>query len=426
MQGSFDPYCQWLELPPGPRPPSPYELLGLRPGESDPQAIARAADAMLIKVRKIRPGPLLAQWSRLLEELEAAKAALLDAAKKTPSSVAAPAQVVPPVQVRLTAGHAIPSDPSARPASPASENESLWRSWLMTGLLVFAGTTLGGWVATLWVPRPTTAKDKDEAAASAPKAAKPRSPAPAPAAPKTGSPSAEKQPVVLPAPIVPAPIVPAPTAPPPSIPAKPPTPQPQIPLPAANPPAANPAVDDAAKRAALVQAATTTRLAMSRRDAAGAKQNLAIMAANAQTPADRAEVDRLQTLCDNLEEFWKGVRTAVAKLQPTEELDLGNNRVAIIEASREQLAVMMEGGRKQYRIEALPMPLLWAIVKQSFQPTPGSKIVIGSFLAMDREGNRREARKLWEEAARAGNSLGKDLLPELDIPLPATGPLPRR
>ncbi len=53
----------------------------------------------------------------------------------------------------------------------------------------------------------------------------------------------------------------------------------------------------------------------------------------------------------------------------------------------------------------------------SFKPTPGSKLIVGTFLAMDAEGDRKEARKLWSEAIARGESDGKLLLPELDVPI---------
>jgi hypothetical protein len=62
--------------------------------------------------------------------------------------------------------------------------------------------------------------------------------------------------------------------------------------------------------------------------------------------------------------------------------------------------------------------VLTALVNQSFTRTPDSKVIVGTFLAMDKEGDRERARMLWEDAAKHGQSLGKDLLPELKIPPP--------
>jgi len=82
MAEAFDPYSEWLGIVGTERPPNHYRLLGLEPFESDVEAIGRAAVAAMAKVRRIRSGPHLADWSRILDEMAAAKACLLDPSKK--------------------------------------------------------------------------------------------------------------------------------------------------------------------------------------------------------------------------------------------------------------------------------------------------------------------------------------------------------
>ncbi len=156
---------------------------------------------------------------------------------------------------------------------------------------------------------------------------------------------------------------------------------------------------------------------MGQRNLAACKRDLLVAAANAQGAADQAELERLQALHDHLEQFWDGIRRAVAAMQPIDEIVLSNsNRVAVIEASREELAVQREGRPQRWRIEAIPIDLLLAIVKSSFAPTDGSKLIVGSFHAMDSQGDRAEAGRLWQETIRNGENEGKLLLPELAIP----------
>ncbi len=156
---------------------------------------------------------------------------------------------------------------------------------------------------------------------------------------------------------------------------------------------------------------------MGRRNLAAAKRGLKTAADNVQGAADQSELERLQALQDHLEQFWDGIRRAVAAMQPTDEIELSaSDRVAVIEASPEMLAVQKEGRPQRYRIEAMPYDLLSAIVKSSFKPTAGSKLILGSFLAMDAHGSRATAVKLWKEAIREGESQGTILLPELDVP----------
>ena len=196
------------------------------------------------------------------------------------------------------------------------------------------------------------------------------------------------------------------------------------PEPAAQPAAAkqdpakqDPAKQDAAKLAAFTRAVAGARAAMAQRDLAASKQKLETAAANAQGAADQAELERLQMLQDHLEQFWDGIHKAVAAMQPVDEIVLSeSNRVAVIEANGQTLSVQWEGRPRRWRIEAIPMSLLSAIAKSSFRQTPGSKLIVGSFLAMDSLGDRTEAAKLWREAIRNGESEGKLLLPELKVP----------
>lgn len=81
MPDDFNPYREWLGCG-NDRAPNYYELLGVSSGESDQQQIAAAAERTRTKVRSFRPGPRARAWSQLLDEIQAAKECLCDAAKK--------------------------------------------------------------------------------------------------------------------------------------------------------------------------------------------------------------------------------------------------------------------------------------------------------------------------------------------------------
>jgi hypothetical protein len=178
-----------------------------------------------------------------------------------------------------------------------------------------------------------------------------------------------------------------------------------------------PTTQDVVKHAAFARAVANARASMAHRNLTASKRNLETAAANAESEADQIELERLQTLQDHLEQFWNRIRSAVAAMQPVDEIVLSeSNRVAVIEASREELAVQWEGRPRRFRIESIPMDLLAAIARASIKLTPGSKLIIGSFLAMDPLGDRAEAARFWHEAIRGGESQGTLLLPELKIP----------
>lgn len=65
----FDPYWQWLQIPPERRPPTPFELLGLRAGESDRAIIEAAVQDRYEIVKSKRLGPQGAAAQKLLSEL---------------------------------------------------------------------------------------------------------------------------------------------------------------------------------------------------------------------------------------------------------------------------------------------------------------------------------------------------------------------
>jgi len=68
----FDPYLQWLQIPPDRQPPTPYALLGLPEGESDPERIHDRAAERYEHVRKYILGPYGEQAQQILTELSRA------------------------------------------------------------------------------------------------------------------------------------------------------------------------------------------------------------------------------------------------------------------------------------------------------------------------------------------------------------------
>jgi hypothetical protein len=350
-------------------------------------------------------------------------------------------------------------DVSVAFAQSEQEDRYPWLSWAMTGVLTLAGMLVIGLVISVRnappqagtqarlsqdAPPPSVksvssaaspARRPASSAANGVTPAKPRVAATPP--PIVAEPAPPGEVEAMPPKIVPhkAPLAVAavPAAPPepsaaPAVKADPPlTPPPSSPPPSASEthaaaaPRSQPkqlaAPPDAAKSANYKKAVADVRRLMAARNIAASKQRLKVAADNAQSPAENAEVERLDTIQDHLEQFWDGIRDAVAAMQPTNEIVLSEvERVAVIEASRKELAVQMYGRQRRYRIEALPMDLLSAIAKSSFKLTPGTKLVVGSFLAMDTYGNRTEARKFWREAIAGGENDGKLLLPELDVP----------
>lgn len=82
MADDFDPYYQWLAIPPKHQPPNHYRLLGVEEFESNVDVIENAADQRMQHVRSFQNGPHGELSQRLLNEITAAKLCLLNVGKK--------------------------------------------------------------------------------------------------------------------------------------------------------------------------------------------------------------------------------------------------------------------------------------------------------------------------------------------------------
>ncbi len=81
-KSDFDPYYQWLGIPPDEQPADHYRLLGLRRFEADPDVIESAADRQMNHVRTYALSARREASQQLLNELAAARVCLLDQRRK--------------------------------------------------------------------------------------------------------------------------------------------------------------------------------------------------------------------------------------------------------------------------------------------------------------------------------------------------------
>jgi hypothetical protein len=82
MPGQFDPYHKWLGIPPEEQPPHYYRLLAIRIFEDDVDVIEAAADQRMAHLRTLQTGKNAELSQRLLNELAAARACLVDERKR--------------------------------------------------------------------------------------------------------------------------------------------------------------------------------------------------------------------------------------------------------------------------------------------------------------------------------------------------------
>lgn len=83
MADKFDPYREWLEIPPTEQPPDHYRLLGLERFSSDPAAIEAAVDRRVEFLQDVAAGEHGKESQKLLNEVAAARICLTSPDKKT-------------------------------------------------------------------------------------------------------------------------------------------------------------------------------------------------------------------------------------------------------------------------------------------------------------------------------------------------------
>jgi hypothetical protein len=163
----------------------------------------------------------------------------------------------------------------------------------------------------------------------------------------------------------------------------------------------------------FLKAIAATRAALARRNLAAAKSQLAIADDEANSEEEKNVVERLQTMLENLTQFWNGIRQSMPKFQAAEEIVIKDTRIVVVDATRELMTVKVEGRVHRFKIETLPTSLVMVMVDRYFGKDVGSKAVIGTFLAVDPSGDRKLAKQYFQEAADDGIDTEK-LLPEVD------------
>src|SRR5205085_5611889 len=68
-EAQFDPYYEWLAIPPAEQPPNLYRLLGLQKFESDPDVIENAADRQMLFLRQFQSSPRWAYAEAILNTM---------------------------------------------------------------------------------------------------------------------------------------------------------------------------------------------------------------------------------------------------------------------------------------------------------------------------------------------------------------------
>jgi hypothetical protein len=116
-----------------------------------------------------------------------------------------------------------------------------------------------------------------------------------------------------------------------------------------------------------------------------------------------------------LETFWQAAGDGCRQLQSGEELEIADTRVVVVGVDATGITIHAAGRNLDYAFRELPRPLAVLAAERSLSQDPQAMhLHVGSFLAVDRRGDRQEARRRWEKAGSDGQSL----MPEIALAPP--------
>ena len=469
MDEAFDPYIQWLDIPRAEQPANYYRLLGLKPLEGNLERIARALKLRTDQVQLRDDGTHPEAARRVREHLAGAGKILLDPTMKqqydallgpkmaTPPEIATPPGMATPPKIATPPGMATPPKIATPPgvASPP-------RMATPPGM-----ASQGGLVAD------AQAKPQSAAPEPPPPPAVPVQPTPGPppaldqsAPPSNQPPAALNQPIpaldqpgetaaafvakrraaarrfwisliLFTATAVLAAVVflsrrdmgdrQQPEAGPETVAGAGDDPQPGPRRPSdtpAAPPVRQSATSpaqapvgpmdqaDAPPDGTVFELLKAAQLALSGRDMATAGGHIATAAKLAKTPAEREFVGRVQTLYESVDVFWKSVHQAAGQLRNGEQLPTGDTTVMIVDVNDEGLLVRASGENRRYAVRDLPVHIAVALAERRLiRDQLRAHLCVGAFLAVDAQGDRRQA---FEDLQKAGPQ-GQDLIAVLEL-----------
>ena len=166
--GPFDPYYQWLGIPPEEQPPNHYRLLGIRLFEDNSSVIQTAADRQMVHLRTFQTGPRAAISQKVLNEVAAARVCLLSAEKKAAydaqlrATFTVPPAPLPPQPPAATADEGTPTEAWQSPSEPLPKPTSRRRlaargrrspaPLISAALLLTAAAVAAGWYFFVFEP----------------------------------------------------------------------------------------------------------------------------------------------------------------------------------------------------------------------------------------------------------------------------------
>jgi hypothetical protein len=416
MSREFDPYHRWLGIPAAEQPPHHYRLLGLGPFEADPEVIRDGAERQMAHVRGYALGQHAELSQQILNELAAAKACLLEPARKAeydgrlrqalaaPGPIPRPVVAHPPPLPRATRVLPVPGNMGPEIAKPPvapledvpSERMERRRPERSDPgdsrrkLLVVIGGSAAGVLLVVVLAVVFSSRERPESSSGDRGQLARATPAvpvkvsevrPSPVMRPAADQAAADQ-TLDPGKTSGSPVTTGRTKPPGSAPPGRPGPQEQV---------SDPLL---AAQAAIVS-----------RDFSKAWEHLQAVQKAARSPEDFWPLER----------FLSTVRDEYAKVETLDELSLGGGVIAsVAKRDAERLTIMWQGRPRAFTISDLPWELRVALAQRGMRPSdPATAISIAAFLAVDVQGDYQEFVRRCTRAGLASRQPG--------IPAPVPG-----
>ncbi|MDX1947368.1 MAG: hypothetical protein SFU86_18345 [Pirellulaceae bacterium] len=171
---------------------------------------------------------------------------------------------------------------------------------------------------------------------------------------------------------------------------------------------------EAEKRAAALGAIRETAAARGNLDAINAK--IAEARKLQGEPAYDKELARLEELTTYALRVWEHIENVLKNITNIPEMKIGDQIVAPVDYLGGTLIIRIAGQNREYTKKNMPGKLALALAQQEMTPdNPGNKVHFGAMLVLDAKGDKKLAKQMWDEAAKAGVDVTR-LLPELDVP----------
>ena len=452
---SLDPYRDWLQVSQTHRPLTHYELLRLRPRESDSQVIRAAAARQVQRLSRVTADGQRAQVSQLLRQVAAARDCLLNGEQKAAYDASLPAvdarrahstssadtllgqlgqdsETVPTLPPRARSepspspsseATVVPSNASAvveeptvavrvtsgasayrRRAAVAKRKRSQSVLWLACGAMALAVPALAYVVWSLAdLQRPQVARlpaddvDRPTTADNA-----------EPPAADTATDQDSGEPVVEPD--VPPPFVPPRHVTPANSTADPP----RVTSDAVVEPtdttdnAQEPSPSEIRQ---LRETLIAAQRAMAQRDLTAAERQLDQARAGADHPTLAARVSQSETLLHYVSGFWNAADQGVAGLAAGQEIVWREQRSIVVEADASRIVLRVAGVNRTLQSQQLPADLAALLAHRWLAADdPNSPVFIAAFHCVHPDGDRAQALTVLRTARRQGVEAADELL----------------